>query len=174
MKTQLSIRPEQEKDIPTIQKINDLAFKQEAEGILVNNLRKSDAFIPDLSLVAELEGQLIGHILFTRIRVIEGEKATPSLALAPMAVLPDFQLKGIGSALIRQGLERAQVLGYDSVIVLGHDKYYPRFGFQPASQWNIRCPFPVPDAAFMALALKKGALENIEGLVEYAAPFSDV
>ena len=174
MKAQLSIRPEKEDDIPVIQKINDLAFNQEAEGILVNKLRKSDAFIPELSLVAESAGQLVGHILFTRIRVLEGESEAPSLALAPMAVLPDFQSKGVGSALIKRGLERAKELAYDSVIVLGHDKYYPRFGFQPASQWNIRCPFPVPDAAFMALALKEGALENIQGVVEYAAPFNEV
>lgn len=97
-----------------------------------------------------------------------------SLALAPLSVMPEFQRKGVGSALIRQGLHNAKDLGYSSVIDLGHADYYPRFGFKPASSWNITCPFPTPDEAFMALELLPHALDGIAGVVEYAPAFYEL
>jgi putative acetyltransferase len=171
----VQIRREAAGDEAAIYTVNRLAFAQDAEAGLVDALRHDDAFIPELSLVADAGTDVVGHILFTRI-VIEDEPGTaqPSLALAPMAVLPEFQQQGIGGQLIRAGLERARALGHRSVIVLGHETYYPKFGFRPASGWGIRAPFPVPDAAFMAIELVPGGLDRVHGLVRYAAPFMAV
>ncbi|WP_455367207.1 GNAT family N-acetyltransferase, partial [[Eubacterium] cellulosolvens] len=115
---------------------------------------------------------IVGHILFSKIK-IRGEKDHETLALAPMAVLPKFQKQGIGGKLIREGLNKARELGFDSVIVLGHNEYYPRFGFERASKWNITCPFEVPDEAFMAIELNPGALSVKAGIVEYPKEFSE-
>jgi predicted N-acetyltransferase YhbS len=93
------------------------------------------------------------------------------LALAPVSVVPEHQNKGIGSALISESLKIAKEIGFKSVIVLGHDKYYPRFGFKPASTWGIKAPFDVPDEFFMALELGDGALEDISGTVVYSKEF---
>ena len=168
------IRAETPEDYIVIEKVNDLAFEQKVEGFLVKKLRMDAAFVPGLSLVAELDGSVIGHILFTKIEIEGAHASFDSLALAPMSVLPAHQSKGIGSALVNEGLKKAKGLGFKSVIVLGHQRYYPRFGFKPASQWNIKCPFPVPDAAFMGLELMPGALEKVSGTVIYAPPFSEV
>ncbi len=120
------------------------------EQDLVNELRKSDSFIPSLSLVAEEDGVLAGYILFTKLRI--GEEN--ALALAPLAVLPDFQKQGIGSALIKEGHKMAKEMGYRFSVVLGSEKYYPKFGYIPASRYGIKAPFPVPDENFMAINLK--------------------
>lgn len=119
------------------------------EQDLVNELRKGDSFIPSLSLVAEKDGVLAGYILFTKLRI--GEET--ALALAPLAVLPDFQKQSIGSALIKEGHKRAKEMGYRFSVVLGSEKYYPKFGYIPASRYGIKAPFPVPDENFMAINL---------------------
>ncbi len=150
--------------------LNQLAFGRDNESRLVERLRKTEAFVPELSLVAVRQQEIVGYILFTRIK-IQGETSHESLALAPMAVHPEHQRAGIGRELIRAGLARAEDLGFDSVIVLGHPGYYPRFGFQRASRWGIRCPFDVPDEAFLALGLREGALRGKDGTVQYADPF---
>jgi len=169
----LTIRKEEYKDYKKIYEINKLAFKQENESILIEKIRKSKNFIPDLSLVAEIEDKIVGHILFSKIKII-GNVAYESLALAPIAVTPEFQKKGIGAELIKKGIDRAKELGFDSVIVLGHKEYYPKFGFQKASKWNIKCPFEVPDDVFMAIELTEKAFEDKAGTVEYPAEFNDV
>lgn len=169
------IRPETNSDTEVISQINDAAFEQTNEGQLIVQLRKTDAFIPQLSLLAQTEqGEVVGHILFSKIIVQDGAVVHPSLALAPMSVLPHFQNKGIGSQLVRTGLERAKALGYGSVIVLGHPNYYPRFGFQVASTWSITAPFNVPDEVFMALELVAGGLNGVKGTVVYPAAFGGV
>ena len=170
--TEWAIRPERLADHAAIRQVNDAAFGRPAEGTLVDALRLSPSFIPELSLVAEQGAQIVGHILFTRLTVTDAGVARPALALAPMAVLPTFQNRGIGSALVRQGLEDARKLGHRVVIVLGHPKYYPRFGFQVARSFGIRSPFRSPDEAFLALALQAGALDGFRGLVEYPPEFS--
>ncbi|OJJ14048.1 GNAT family N-acetyltransferase [marine bacterium AO1-C] len=169
-----SIREENQEDYPQIYQLNALAFGQKNESKLVEKLRQTAHYIPELSLVATIEEKVIGFILFTHIQIIENKLSYPSLALAPMAVHPDFQKEGIGSQLVKAGLDKAQKLGHPSVIVLGHPQYYPRFGFVSAARWNIRCPFEVPQEVFMALELNPGSLDDTSGIVRYADAFAEV
>lgn len=168
----LVIRPEEPDDYDSITGLLTAAFAQDAEAKLVSKLRKRIDYIPELALIAKLNNAVVGFILFTPviIRPVTGVEH-PSLALAPVAVLPEFQQQGIGRALILHGLEKATQLGYPSVIVLGHAHYYPKFGFKRASLWNIRSPFPVPDEVFMAKELTEGGLTGVEGLVIYSPEF---
>lgn len=168
----VEVRPETTADIREIHQVNVLAFGQENEAELVDALRKSNSFVPELSLVAVKRRSIIGHILFTRIKIIDfSGNAFNSLALAPMSVRPGMQRKGIGSQLITSGLKKAKQLRFSSVIVLGHEHYYPRFGFLPANKWNIKAPFDVPSNVFMALELIHGILENVSGTVKYSKEF---
>jgi putative acetyltransferase len=168
------IREEHKQDHEAVYTVNELAFKHANEARLVDALRKSAAFIPALSLVAVADQTICGHLLFTKILIKNDSATYESLALAPVAVLPEYQQKGVGSALIRAGLQKAKELAYDSVIVLGHEHYYPKFGFEPAEKWQIKAPFDVPSNVFMALELKPGALEKVSGTVEYAKEFESV
>lgn len=152
--------------------LNKSAFGQENESKLVEKIRKGSNFIPELSLIAEIDGRIVGYILLSRIKIINNH-AFKTLSLAPMAVLHEFQNKGIGSGLIKKGLEKAKELGFDSVIVLGHEKYYPGFGFKKAAEWDIKCPFEVPEEAFMALELTHGALEGKAGTIKYPDEFME-
>lgn len=159
-------------DTQAIKTLLDQAFEQPDEGTLVEKLLKSDHFIPELSLLAWNGETLVAYLLFTLMHIETTAGLQPSLALAPIAVSPSCQKQGIGQWLINHGLGVAKKLGHESVIVLGHAAYYPKFGFQPASNWGITCPFPVPDEVFMALELKSGSLENAEGKAVYAPEFS--
>lgn len=169
------IRQEREADYPFVFQLHALAFGQDNESRLVNLLRQDECFIPELSLVAVLDEQIIGHILFTKIRiVVDGGPESDSLALAPMGVLPKYQKSGIGSKMIWAGLEVARELGHQSVIVLGHKDYYPKFGFVPAEKWGIGTHYEVPSDYFMGLELIPEALSEVKGVVEYSAPFSQI
>lgn len=166
------IRQEQGNDIDTIYSVVKSAFEKAEhsdgdEQNLVSCLRNSEAFIPELSLVAELNGEIVGHVLFTKIKI--GENV--SLALAPVSVIPKYQGKGVGSKLILKGHEIAKSLGFGSVVVLGHPTYYPRLGYVPASKWGIKTLFEVPDDCFMALELIEDSLINVSGVVQYAKEF---
>lgn len=172
----INIRQETEKDYKLSEAVVEKAFENaeqsdHKEQILVDKLRRSDAFIPELSLVAEYNKEIVGHIMLTKLFIKNEDDIYESLALAPVSVLPEYQNKGIGSKLINQSLKIAKELGYKSVIVLGHDKYYPRFGFKPASIWGIKAQFDVPDEAFMALELEAGSLEDVTGSVVYSKEF---
>jgi len=169
----IKIRPETKEDCTKITEVNDLAFGQKNEGIIIERLRKSDRFISELSLVAELEGKIVGHILFYPVTIRSADSEFSALSLGPMAVIPELQGLGIGSRLVKEGLHIAKRLGHRSVIVVGHPEYYPRFGFKPASQWNIKAPFDAPDEAFMALELVEDELSGKSGTVEYPQEFSD-
>jgi len=164
------IRKEEKKDYNDIFEINKSAFGQEEESKLIDKIRSGDNFISDISLVAEIDGKIIGHILFSKIE-ISGSSIFKSLALAPMAVVPEFQKKGVGSKLIKEGIRKAKDLEFESIIVLGHKDYYPRFGFQKASKWNIKCPFEAPDETFMAIELFENALKDKSGTVVYPPEF---
>ncbi len=171
-KLDIEIRQEREADFDSVYQVVKAAFEKMEladgdEQDLVNRLRKSTAFIPELSLVAEYEGQIIGHILFTRMKV--GNH--PALTLAPVAVLPEFQKQGIGAMLIEEGHRIARELGHSVVILIGHPDYYPRFGYKPAGQYNIKAPFEVPADAFMVLELREGALQGVSGMIEFAPEF---
>lgn len=169
------IRKEHSADVAAISAVNEEAFGRADEANLVDLLRNSSAFVPELSLVAELNGTIIGHVLFTKIKIIDSfNHHFESLALAPIAVRHSFQRQGIGAALIQAGLNKAREIGYLSVIVLGHETYYPKFGFQPASRWNIQPPFDVPDEAFMAVELVECGLKKVSGIVVYAKEFEAV
>lgn len=172
----LIIRQENEKDYKSSESVVKKAFENEeysdkSEHNLVSRLRKSDLFVPELSLVAEVDKEIVGHIMFTKLIIKSGENTYSSLALAPVSILPEYQNKGIGSKLIIEGLKIAKEIGFKSVIVLGHDKYYPRFGFKSASVWGIKAPFDVPDEAFMAVELEDGSLEKSSGKVAYSKEF---
>lgn len=158
-------------DIEDIRALLDAAFKQKDEGVLVEKLFSSEQFIPELSLLIREEHKLIAYLLFTLLHIDTAQGLKPALALAPIAVAPEYQKQGIGAWLIRQGLVKAEKLGYEAVIVLGHAAYYPKFGFKPASHWGITAPFPVPDDVFMGLELRENALANRSGKVVYAKEF---
>jgi putative acetyltransferase len=168
------IRCEQPEDREAVARVHRDAFGGEEEADLVEALRGSPAFIPELSLVAVEGSQVAGHVLFTRILVRSEGQAHPALALAPMAVLSAFQRRGLGSALIERGLEEARRLSHEIVIVVGHPEYYPRFGFEPAGPRGIRAPFPVREEAFMVRELRTGALAGVAGQVEYPPEFAGV
>ena len=172
----LIVRQEKNDEIKLADSVVERAFKDEifsnhTEHFLTARLRKSEDFIPQLSLVAELEGEIIGHIMFSRLTIESIDDSVESLALSPVSVLPQYQREGVGSKLIVEGLRKAKELGYKSVIVLGHDNYYPRFGFKAASKWGIRATFDVPDELFMALELEIGGLHKVNGVVLYPPEF---
>ncbi|OGU70700.1 MAG: GNAT family N-acetyltransferase [Ignavibacteria bacterium RBG_16_34_14] len=168
----IEIRKEIESDYADVYELNKAAFGQESESKLVELLRKSNAFIPEFSLVAVTNNKIVGHIIFTKI-IIKDDNGNEfeSLALAPMAVTPELQKRGIGGKLIRYGFNKARELGYKSVIVLGHEHYYPKFGFKPANKWKIKAPFDVPKNVFMGIELVENGLTGVTGTVHYPEEF---
>ena len=165
------LRQETPEDQPAVKNVLDAAFGQSDESLMVERLRQSPEYIPELSLIAERNGVVVGCIHFSRLIIRSGAADHFSLSLAPVAVLPEFQNRGIGTLLIREGLERARELGFSSVVVIGHPAYYPRFGFKPAGRWDITALFPVPGEAFMAMELVKGGLDGVSGTVIFSQAF---
>lgn len=169
------IRQETPSDIAAIHAVNKQAFdNRESEPGLVNAIRNSENFIKELSLVAEENRQIVGHILFSRIHIETESGQTSAIALAPMAVLPEYQKQGIGSRLVRHGLVECKRLGHAIVIVLGHTAYYPRFGFSAASAKSLECPFGDCGDHWMALELIPDTLQAINGKVVYPPAFNGV
>ena len=164
----ISVRFEQLGDAAGIHDTNELAFGTPLEAGLVDALRGSDDY---LSLVAVIDGEVVGHILFTPVS-LEPPASVQIAGLAPMAVRPAHQRRGIGGQLIRAGLDECRRRGYSAVVVLGHPEYYPRFGFVPGHTFGLTCEFPSPPEAFMAIELVPGALAGTTGLVRYRSEFS--
>jgi len=150
-----------------IRAVNEAAFGGAYEADLVDQLRGSDYAL--ISLVAELESRIVGHIMFSRMWIKTSSGLLSAVALAPVAVLPGHQRKGIGSLLVQRGLELSRGRDEEIVIVVGHPDYYPRFGFSSAKAKSLESPFP--REAFMALELRLGVLDGIEGLVVYPSAF---
>ncbi len=171
-KPSLTIRPESQADIPAIRRINLEAFGQPGEADLVDRIRARGA--GTLSMVATLDGLVVGHIFFSPMTILGSDQKTPAVGLGPMAVLPEQQRRGIGSALVRHSLEVLREQGHKIVIVLGHLAYYPRFGFAPAIESGICWEHEVDPAYFMALALKPGALAGVQGVAQYIPEFNEV
>lgn len=166
-----NVRPEAPADRDAIRTANELAFGRGDEADIVDLVRASAGFVPELSLVAEHAGRVVGHALFSKVTVQGETEAWPVLGLGPIAVLPDYQGRGIGASLINAGLGRARDLDFLAVVVLGHASYYPRFGFVPASRFGLRSTFRVPDEVFMAMPLHPGSLDSVTGTVIYPAAF---
>ncbi|MEQ1802890.1 MAG: N-acetyltransferase [Gammaproteobacteria bacterium] len=167
----MQIRTEEERDWPAVGAVNAAAFETSAEAALVTSLRQRAA--PVVSLVAEDRGVIVGHILFSPVS-LAGHPALKLMGLAPMAVAPGHQRRGIGSALVRTGLDACRALGYGAVVVLGHPGYYPRFGFVPASRFGLRCEYDAPDEAFMLVELEPGCLQGVAGLISYDPAFQEL
>lgn len=172
----LTIREEEIKDYNEVEKVVEESFKtaefsDKDEHNLVRRLRNSNEFIKELSLIVEEENKILGHVLLTKALINGEDTSFEALALAPLAVLPEYQKSGIGKKLMNKAIERARELGYKSIVVLGHEKYYPKFGFEKASKYGVKAPFEVPDEAYMILELLPGGLNGVSGIVEYSKAF---
>ncbi|MBC7931860.1 MAG: N-acetyltransferase [Rubrivivax sp.] len=166
------IRAEESKDREAVREVNASAFGRPGEADLVDALRENAP--QHVSLIAEEDGRIVGHIFFSPVTVESGAGDWAAMGLAPMAILPEFQARGVGSRLVREGLEHCHRAGHDVVFVLGHADYYPRFGFTPAKPRGIECEFPAPDENFMVAELKPGALNGRAGMVRYRPEFRSV
>ena len=165
------IRAEKENDRDAVYAVNSSAFETPSEANLVGALLEQAQ--PVVSLVAEDNGEVVGHIMFSPV-ALSGYPDLKVMGLAPMAVAPEHHRKGIGSALVRAGLEQCEQLGFAAVVVLGHPEYYPRFGFSPSFRFGIDSEYEVPEDVFMAMELQPGALSGKTGRVKYHAAFSNV
>lgn len=167
----ITTRAETADDFEDVRRVNELAFGRPDEANLVDALR---AARPHVSLVAEDGGRVVGHIFFSPVSFESGGAGARAMALGPMAVVPEMQNGGVGSRLVREGLEECRRVGAVAVVVLGHADYYPRFGFERASAKGLRCKWPVGDEHFMATELVPGALDGVRGLVAYRPEFDAV
>ncbi len=172
----INIRKEKPEDIDAIRIVIEKAFTSTDEAILVDRLREADK--ATISLVATEDDQVVGHILFSLVTIesnSDGASDEPlaAIGLAPLAVLPEFQNRGIGSLLTNAGLAECRKADYACVVVLGHPHYYPRFGFVPSVRYNIKSEFDVSDETFMVLELTENALRNRAGIVKYQPEFNE-
>lgn len=164
----IEIREERGEDIAAIRDVNKRAFDQDHEGKIVDALRSNGAAV--LSLVATVDDQVVGYIMYSPITVSEVTGA----ALGPMAVVPEHQGQGIGSKLVEAGNLRLKDAGWPFIIVLGHANFYPRFGFKPAGPLGITCEWEVPEDVFMLLVLDQEQMKGVSGLAKYRHEFSSV
>lgn len=172
---EIIVRAEVPEDVRAIDVVNLSAFECEDEARLVSSIRSSKDFVPDLSLVAELNGRIVGHVLLSKVTLEQGGDSESStiLALAPMSVVPSQSHRGIGSSLIQAAISRARDMRYTAIVVAGHPEYYRRFDFQPASHWGLSTNLPLPDDAITAMELTPGALAK-GGVVAYPGVFAEV
>jgi putative acetyltransferase len=168
----VTVRKELAADVAAIRLVNESAFDSPTEANLVDKLRTS---CPDaISLVAVCENKVIGHILFSPVSISAAQGGHQGMGLAPMAVLPEYQRKGVGSRMIEDGLRLLRAQGCPFVIVLGHPDYYPRFGFVPASTHSVSCEWAgIPEEAFMVFALDEAIMSEVSGVARYREEFDE-
>lgn len=169
----MAIRSERVGDAPRISELvrrayADVRHSDHREHLMVDRLRQTDAYVPALSLLAEVDGELVGHILLTKARIVDGASTVATLALAPLSVAPAFQRRGIGGSLVGVAHRQAKALGFASVAVVGAPAYYARFGYEPSSRYRITLPVAAADEYRMILPLLPGALDGVRGRVAYA------
>ncbi len=169
----MHIRPETAGDQEAIREVNTQAFGRPTEADIVEKVRQSSGFVPELSFVAERNGQVVGHALFSKVAIQGEAESWEVLALGPIAVRPEFQRQGIGGQMIRAGIQRAAASGYRAIVLIGHPTYYPRFGFVPGSRFGLKCSFAVPDEVFMAYPLAPDGLDEVQGTVLYPPAFEE-
>jgi len=169
----VQVREETPEDVRAIDVVNLSAFQGENEAKFVTALRQSAAFIPELSLVAELNGRIVGHILLSAVMLMGKDSEKKILALAPMSVVPSQSHRGIGSALVRAAVTKAGSLGYAGIVAVGEPEFYRKLGFEPANRWGLRTSLPVAEDWVTAIELIAGAL-NGGGLVRYPELFLDL
>lgn len=173
----VKIRQERNGDLPVILDLIESAFRNVPESdhkerLLVERLHGSETFIPQLSLVAETDGgRIVGYILLTEVEIVSKNRVATSLAVAPLAVLPEFQNRGIGGMLLKAAHEMAASLGYGTTVLLGHKDYYPRFGYRKAIDFGIEFPFDAPHEFCMVAELLPDAFESVCGTVRYPSAF---
>ena len=167
----MNIRNEVQVDIEKVYFLNEAAFETNEEANIVNTLREKVEGV--ISLVATKEDEVVGHIMFSPVD-INGVSGKIFYGLAPMAVSPSCQNKGIGSLLVEAGLKACKAQNISAVFVLGHPNYYPRFGFTPTTRFAIKSEYDVPDDVFMALELQAGSLREVNGILKYSKVFGSV
>lgn len=165
----IEIREERPGDIAAVREVNRRSFGQDQESNIVDALRTNGATL--LSLIAMVNSQVAGHILYSPLTVAENVKG---VALGPMAVAPEYQRQGIGARLVEAGNRKIKDAGYPFIIVVGHAEYYPRFGFKPASEYGVKCEWDIPDEVFMLLVLDEAKMQGVSGLARYRLEFSTV
>ncbi len=167
------VRAEVPEDVRAIDVVNLSAFQGEEEARLVSAIRRSGDFVPDLSLVAELNGRIVGHLLLSKVKLQRGGESRVVLALGPMSVVPSQSHRGIGSELIQAAVRRARDMRYPAIVVAGQPDYYQRFDFKPASTWGLATNLRLPEDALTAMELVPGAL-NGGGKVVYPDVFAEI
>jgi predicted N-acetyltransferase YhbS len=173
MEADVTIRAERPSDAATIAGVvirayADIAYSDHREHLMVERLRRTDAFCPALSLLAEIDGEAVGHILLTKAHILSAQASVTTLALAPLSVVPERQSSGVGKRLVGAARQRAFELGYESILLIGIPLYYQRFGFEQLSRYPITLPFDAPGENCMILPLTPNALDGVAGAVKYA------
>ncbi len=162
------IRPEGPADLGAVRELNTLAFERPGEALAVDALRAAGK--ASLSLVAELGGAVVGHVLFSPV-TLDNTAAPSLLGLAPLAVTPAKQGEGIGATLVHEGLDACRDLGVGAVVLLGHPGYYPRFGFRPAPPLGLQIAGYPDCEAFFAIELMHGTLAGLKGEIRFDPAF---
>jgi predicted N-acetyltransferase YhbS len=178
MNPEIEIRSEASGDAAVIASLVQRAYanvpySDHGEHRMIDRLRGTDAFLPALSLLAEIAGEPVGHVLLTKAHIRTGDVAVETLALAPLSVVPEFQSRGVGRRLVQAARARAVALGFSSIVLVGIPGYYPRFGYEPLSRYPIKLPFDAPAANCMVLPLTPHALKGVAGTVDYAEGWLD-
>ena len=172
------LRQETVADYPAVAEMiisayEDVSYSSHREQFMVERLRKSAAFIPELSIVAEAGHEIVGHILLTKIVIRGPQRGVDSLCLAPLSIAPLFQGKGIGGRLIAEAHRIAKELGYQSITLLGPAEYYSRFGYEPMKRHGIRPPFAIREENCMIISLTQNGLAGVSGEIEYPPEFME-